>query len=217
MNVLFGSIVRDGMTYLPDYLERIDSFNADLVICEGDSTDGSYEYLKGQLPPDWLFKLDQRKQKYGSVDNPERWEVIANTWNYMLDSFQHFDSYDYFIYMEADLKWDHDTILSLLEGLDIFDAVAPMSMYEDRFYDIWGHRALYNGEVVKFQPNYPYHPSFERWTGYMPIVSAGSCIAMRIPVIKECRLSTEDAMIGHDIVKKGYTFMLDKTLKVTHP
>ena len=40
---------------------------------------------------------------------------------------------------------------------------------------------------------------------------------MKSQVAKECRLANHDAMIGHDIVKKGYSFVLDKQSKVIHP
>ena len=51
----------------------------------------------------------------------------------------------------------------------------------------------------------------------VPLTSAGSCIAMKPEVINACRLSLVDAMIGHDIVKNNYVFMLDKESKVYHP
>lgn len=218
--ILFGSIVRDGESYLPRYFEQLNSLTDDyeigLVITEGDSTDNTFQYLTSQRPsfyPYHVFKYDHKGQKFGSVDNPTRWTNIAKTWNYMLDHIHTFDDYDYFCYIEADLIWDKQTIDKLVEGMAYFNAVAPMSMMGTWFYDTWGHRSF--GE--RFSNLYPYHSAFQHYLRYMPLQSAGSCIMMDIEVIKKCRLSLTDAMIGHDVVKNGYLFMLDKEAIVNHP
>ncbi len=131
----------------------------------------------------------------------------------MLNNFNKFNEYDYFYYMESNLIWNKETIDKLVEGMKEFDCVAPMSMLNQIFYDTWGHRA--NG--LNFSNYYPYHPDFDKFDRYMPIESAGSCILMKSEVIKNCRLNLKDAMIGHDIIKNGYSFVLDKTAIVNHP
>ena len=220
VSVLFISIIRDGITYLGQYYEQLNSLNSKykitLAITEGDSTDDTYTYLKQNISRSGdvkLFKFDHKGKKYGSVNNPDRWQRIAMTWNSMLNKLE-FD-YDYVIYMEADLIWDIGTIDKLIEGLQkgFGDAIAPMSMLGSIFYDTWGHRAF--GE--NFGAIYPFHSQFTTYDRYMPLESAGSCIAMKPTVIRQCRLNPVDAMIGHDIKKFGYTFVLDKQARVLHP
>lgn len=220
--ILFGSIIRDGESYLPRYYDQLKSLTKDyeigLAICEGDSLDDTGEMIYRLLPSElalYSYTYSHNGPKFGSVDVSERWFNIAKTWNYMLDNIvNEFEEYDYFCYMEADLIWDKATIDKLVEGMEEFDCVAPMSMLgENWFYDTWGHRS--NG--MNFAATYPYHPYFNDYLRYMPLDSAGSCILMKSEVAKNCRLSLKDAMIGHDIIKKGYSFVLDKIVIVNHP
>ena len=222
MKILFGSIVRDGESYLPRYFEQLRSLTSDyeigLAICEGDSTDNTLAVLSHAQVNEtfnlYLYKYSHNGPKFGSVDNAERWFNIAKTWNYMLDNCNKFNEYDYFCYMEADLIWNKETIDKLVEGMEEFDCVSPMSMLgENWFYDTWGYRS--NG--LNFAATYPYHPYFNDCLRYMPLDSAGSCILMKSEVAKNCRLSLKDAMIGHDIIENGYSFVLDKTAIVNHP
>lgn len=218
--ILFGSIVRNGEKYLPRYFDQLNSLKdkhkIGLAITEGDSTDNTYEYLQSRMIDNvfHLYKFDHKGKLYGSVNVAERWYNIAKTWNYMLDQIQeHLNQYDLFCYMEADLIWDSKTIEQLIWDCDYFDAVAPMSILGDVFYDTWGHRALGHN----FTNMYPYHPDFDKYKVYMPLQSAGSCIMMQSKVAKVCRLNPMDAMIGHDIIKHGFTFVLNKQLAVHHP
>lgn len=220
--ILFGSIIRDGEGYLSRYYDQLRSLTNDyeigLAICEGDSLDDTGEMIYRLLPSElalYAYNYSHKGPKFGSVDNPTRWENIAKTWNYMLNNIDNaLEEYDYFCYMEADLIWNKETIDKLVEGMEDFDCVAPMSMLgQEWFYDTWGHRS--NG--MNFGASYPYHPFFNDCLRYMPLESAGSCILMKSKVVQTCRLSLKDAMIGHDIIKQGYSFVLDKTAVVNHP
>lgn len=220
--ILFGSIIRDGEGYLSRYYDQLRSLTNDyeigLAICEGDSLDDTGEMIYRLLPSElvlYAYNYSHKGPKFGSVDNPTRWENIAKTWNYMLNNIGNaLEEYDYFCYMEADLIWNKETIDKLVEGMEDFDCIAPMSMLgENWFYDTWGHRS--NG--MNFSAIYPYHPYFNNCLRYMPLESAGSCILMKAEVAQHCRLNLKDAMIGHDIIKHGYSFVLDKTAIVNHP
>lgn len=223
VKLLFGSIIRDGESYLQRYFDQLTTLTSDykvgLAITEGDSIDNTYAKIFELCPSEidlYTFKYNHNGPKFGSVSNPTRWLNIAITWNYMLDNLREVvEDYDYFIYMESDLIWDKATISKLITGLQSnrIDAIAPMSMLGEIFYDTWGHRAF----DVKFGALYPYHYKYLDYGRYMPLTSAGSCIAMKPEVINTCRLSLVDAMIGHDIVKNNYVFMLDKESKVQHP
>lgn len=228
--IMFCSIVRDGVKYLDNYFNQLITVGATygttitLSICEGDSTDGTYEFIKSRETHLLnngvilnLYQFNHNGLKYGSVNNPDRWANIARTWNYMLDALPKHNN-EACIYMESDLIFTPDVIQRLVSGLSKYDAIAPMSMTSTgkgkfRFYDIWGHRR----NEIHFTTHYPYHPEFDLYDDYMPINSAGSCVAMKPEVLSRCRLSLVDAMIGHDIVKYGYTFVLDKLSRVIHP
>lgn len=220
--ILFGSIVRNGENYLPRYFEQLNSLTNDyeigLAITEGDSKDNTKYVIEDESKtcsfPIYQYEYNHSGNLYGSVNVPERWKNIANTWNYMLDQIDWLlPQYEYFCYMEADLIWNKETIDQLIWDCAFFDAVAPMSMLGNIFYDTWGHRALGHN----FTNMYPYHPDFHKYTKYMPLTSAGSCIMMQPKVAKICRLNSEDAMIGHDIIRNKFTFVLDKTAYVHHP
>jgi len=224
VKILFMSIVRDGQEYLPRYFEQLNSlryeYEISLAINEGDSVDNSRELILSQSNtlPIYLYNYSHKGQKFGSIDNPTRWMNIAKTWNYMLNLLTEeeiFDKYDYVIYMEADLIWNKSTIDKLIDGLEksFGEVIAPMSMLGNIFYDTWGHRS----DGINFGPVYPFHANFEKYSRYVPLTSAGSCLAMKPVVAKQCRLSEVDAMMGHDIKKYSFSFVLDKTAKVNHP
>jgi hypothetical protein len=222
MKILFGSIVRNGESYIRRYFDQISNLTKDfevgVFITEGDSTDNSYQTIMDNALSTkistMLFKYNHGGNLYGSVNVKERWENIAATWNFMLDRITSvLDQYDLFCYVEADLMWNKETILQLANDCLYFDAVAPMSMLGGLFYDTWGHRAF--GE--SFSNTQPYHTHFDNYPVYMPLQSAGSCIMMQSKVAKICRLSPIDAMIGHDIIKNKFSFVLNKEIAVYHP
>lgn len=227
MVIVLASIMRDATPYLDRYMAQVDELRQALaqrgdtlinVVCEGDSKDDTWAHLLNyyQSVKDGFrfFNFSHGGEKFGSVDHPTRWQNIARTWNHLLNRISDLE-FDAFIYIESDLFFSSDTMLKLLKHLDDVPAVAPMSMLSDTvFYDTWGHRA--NGS--HFQNNQPYHPVLVDWTdGLIQLDSAGSCKVMRAEVAKSCRLSEQDAMMGHDIYKNGYSLWLDPTLKIQHP
>lgn len=223
-NVRVTSIVRDGMGYLPRYFDQLNwlaaeletrGYEMDTCVCEGDSKDGSWEYLTSlhELFPLWLYKFDHTGPKFGSVSHPTRWQNIARTWNFLFEEIKH-DEFDALIYVEADLIWQPDTMLKLIDDLKQVPAVAPMSMMGNIFYDTHGHRA----DGVNFTNWAPFHQRLVGNTGELiKLDSAGSCKVMRAEVAKSCRFSEVDAMLGHDIYAKGYSLWLDPCVKVEHP
>lgn len=220
--ILFTSIVRDAELYLDRYFSQLKELNnlvpCQLLITEGDSVDNTLSKIEECPVLFYCYKQDHNGQKFGSVDNPVRWKNIAQTWNWMYDNFSNWKAYKAIVYMEADLIWTPETILSLIEGLSKFHAVSPLVMLRDTsiFYDIWGYRDK-NGK--HFFSNPPYHEDLEKCSErYYPLSSAGSCIVMQPRVLRTgCRLSEKDAMIGHDLRKHGYALALDTQQKIYHP
>lgn len=234
MKIALTSIVRNGIGYLDRYAQQVDSLaralylsredDLTVYIAEGDSTDGTWEWLQSwhqdRRVGDFsvkMIKADHGGPVFGSVDDSIRWRNIARTWN-KLYRFVGIDRPDATIYIEADLVWDAETMLKLLSHLERVPAVAPMSMYHSTsgiFYDTWGHRGL---DGVHFEPYPPYHSSLEgQGDRLVQISSAGSCKVLRGGIVGQCWFSEVDAMLGHDLYAKGFSLWLDPSSYVVHP
>jgi hypothetical protein len=207
---------RDSTAYIDRYFDQVDALDqmvpVRLVVAEGDSTDDTYERLGARISDDdRLVQVNHGGPKWGSIDHKQRWSELAFVGNTILDLI---DGDEPVIWVESDLIWDAGTMMRLLDHLDTVDAVAPMSMRGDTFYDTWGHRGL---DGVPFTPHAPYHPSLT--ADLVPISSAGSCVAMRPDVAKVARFGELDCIVGlcRDIREHGYGLWLDPELKVTHP
>ena len=224
MTVTVASIFRDSAHYLPDYFMQIahleDALGADvrLVLAEGDSQDGTHnqlhQFLRMRGEGDTLLKVDHGGPKYGSVDVPERWAQIAYVCNAVMSALEPTGPV---IYVESDLHWKPDTMLMLLEDLAICEAVAPLSMHEGRFYDLWGHRGV---DGTRFRPYPPYHDDLNTEAHLVKIGSAGSCVVMRPEIAKIARFGENDAIVGlgRDIrFKCGADLWLDTRCQVVHP
>ena len=238
--IAIASIFRNSVPYLDRYVKQVADlsghlcglgFDIHLIAAEGDSTDDTYEQLKRKLGYLYgrvqhvstgsqlsIIKAEHGGKAYGSVDNPFRWKNISYVCNKVLESVEEDD--DFLLYVESDLIWDAETMQYLLGHLhqqQHIDAVAPLSIHQPtkRFYDTWGHRK--DGQC--FQQDRPYHPGI-RGISLTPIDSAGSCIAMRGEVARECRFTPPELDIvgfGNDIRARGYKLYLDPGLRVLHP
>ncbi len=227
MIVVLTSIMRNACGYLDGYLAQIDDLQDALVdaghqliieVAEGDSTDATYQQLLAETfrrSNLGVCKLDHGGPAFGSIDNPTRWQNIARTWNGLFERIKN-ETFDGLIYVEADLIWEPDTMIGLLNDLQTVPAVAPMSMHRQGFfYDTWGYRA----GGMHFSANIPYHPMLNvlKPGELLQLDSAGSCKVMRAEVARTCRFSEQDAMLGHDINAKGYSLWLDPQYMVVHP
>lgn len=226
MSVTICSIFRDSSDYIHRYFTQIAELEQHigpvrLVLGEGDSTDSTRSLISINLhehshAEDELVDVSHGGAKYGSVDHPVRWAQISYCCNKVLDALGR--CHHPVIWIESDLIWDPKTMVRLLADLDRYPAVAPMSMYQGRFYDIWGHR----GEDGKtFTMHEPYHHSLEATQGPMVrIGSAGSCIAMVPEVAAKARFGAQDAIVGfcrsikHDA---HASLWLDRRVAVEHP
>lgn len=185
-----------------------------LVVAEGDSTDDTWKMLESSLEDDdLLLKKEHGGPKFGSVDHMDRWWRIALVCNAVMDAIPH-DGRPV-IYVESDLIWTPDVMISLLADLATVSAVAPMSMRDGRFYDIWGHRGL---DGARFSPHPPYHRDLEGAEGLVPIGSAGSCVVMRGDVAARVRFGENDCIVGlgRDLQQNGGLY-LDPRVAVHHP
>lgn len=224
MGVTVCSIFRDSSAYVDRYFRQIDrledalSANVRLCIAEGDSTDDThsalYRHIHDRGKGDTLLKVDHGGPKYGSVDLPERWAQIATVCNAVIANAEPTGP---LIYVESDLLHEPEIMLTLLEDLTIVPAVAPLSMSDGRFYDVWGHRGL---DGQRFQMQAPYHPDLVTDQHLVEIGSAGSCVVMRKEVAEVARFGDNDCIVGlgRDIRNRAKASLwLDRRVAVRHP
>lgn len=227
MRVMVASITRNGAGYLGRYFAQVRGLRAALAergvrlgvaLGEGDSVDQSRALCDGFVrdmgEQSLLVDVSHGGEVFGSVDNPTRWAQIAGCWNRVFETLGDV-WFDALIYVEADLIWEPETMVALLDHLEDVPAVAPMSFHRNGFfYDVWGHRGM---DGSHFGPFPPYHGSLAGADGLVQISSAGSCKVMRGEVARACRFASEDAMLGHSIYERGFSLWVDPRLRVVHP
>jgi hypothetical protein len=236
MKVLIGSIVRNGMLYIPKYAEQIRNLKeaflpygeVDVIITENDSTDFTPHLIKKHLEPMGItiLRYSHGGPNFSSLaDEPLRWQNIAKTWNYMLDHIvENNVEFDVFIYVESDLEWKPEALIKLIYDLNWVDSVSPFTLVGPDhpsplnrhpsagfgFYDTYG--MVKDG--IHFQNYPPFHPSFKE-DEMIEIQRSGCCTVMKGEVARKCRLSLRTAMPL--INEGGYSWWLDPTVKITHP
>lgn len=220
--LIVGSIFRDSAEYVGRYFDQVNALRARmpvrLVLAEGDSTDGSYELIEERLKPgDVLIRADHGGEKFPSIDHPQRWAQIAYVDNLLLDEVK-VDDDDIFLYVESDLIWTPQTIVSLLKGLDIVSAVAASCKRRGLWYDHWGAVGV---DGKRFTREAPYHRSLAHAPkgALVPIHSMGSCIAIRGEIFNQgVEFSEEDCIRGYcRSIRQHTALWLDTGAEVIHP
>lgn len=213
--MILASIFRDAEDYVERWGQQVDDLaehvDVRTIVAYGDCTDNTGELLeKRAVADDVVLRVDHGGPKIESVDHPRRWHQISIVCNAVMNAVHYRIGQEPLVYVESDLIWEPATILRLVEGLKDHDAVAPMSMRNGRFYDIWG----YVKDGVPFREY-----DWKRISGYTPLDSAGSCIAMRPEVARVVTFGEWDCVrgLGFSISLNGYCLWLDPTVEVQHP
>jgi glycosyltransferase involved in cell wall biosynthesis len=225
LRIALGSIFRNSEHYVDRYAAQVEALRAAApqhefrcVLAEGDSTDGTYEALKAHFNGS-VFKREHGGPVFGSVESVVRFRQMSWVQDGVLEKILPDD--DVLIYVEADLIWQPETMIKLLEHLKKpgVDLVSPMCWYQNRNYDWWAFRGL---DGVYLGPYPPFHISLlqESPNGLYPLSSSGSCIAMLGNVARNCRFDPpQQAIVGFswNATSKGYKIWLDPKLRVHHP
>lgn len=215
--MILASVFRDSAEYLERYVNQVKALREEMpvyvVAVEGDSTDDTWAML--QDTDFYVLKCEHGGPKFGSIDHPTRWRQIASACQVaMIAATRLCEPDDVFGYIESDLIWEPETLVTLVDDLSRVPAVAPMSMVGDRFYDSWGHRK----DGVEFRGSAPF---FDGWDpeALTPIDSAGSCFVTRGHYLQFLNFSPVDCIrgIGQSLRDNGYQLYLDPTVKVEHP
>jgi hypothetical protein len=174
------SIFRNSEGYLDTYFGQVkdlrNELDVTLVLGEGDSTDRTQELLHAYLSTDdTLLHLPHGGPHFGSVDNPQRWEQIAQVVAPVIaEAITRKPKA--LVWVESDLIWDTGVMVKLIQTALGGRTVAPMVFAgnTDRFYDTWGFRM----GRKQFLPYEPYMPEEGiRDNGYVKLDSCGSCFA----------------------------------------
>ena len=238
VRVAIGSAFRNSAGgHLQRYFHQVDALrdllkehghSLRVIAVEGDSVDNTRtelmrwaEYCVLALT---IVTRNHGKRVFGSTEEPERMAALSYVGNGILESVLPED--DVLIYVESDLVWRAETMLSLINKLGFpevqpmggevrtIDAISPLVFAGEAFYDIWAFRK--SGH--RFGPFKPYHGEllFDRAT---PVDSTGSCIVMRGEVARTCRIIDNEALVGfgRDVWAKGFALFADARERIDHP
>lgn len=223
--MIVATVMRDAHLYLGTWCRQIESLAKEtdlrVVVAEGDSEDATYKELLAVRDtwvddiPLTVLKAEHGGPKFGSVDNPLRWRQMAAVCNIaLLAAARCLEPDEPLIYAESDILWDAETFIKLAGHVTLFPAVAPMSMYKGRNYELWG--LVKNGVPL---PAYP--PYFDGWSPDMmhQIDSQGSCFALSWTAAQVANFSPVDCIrgVGRSLRENGLSLWLDPMLSVEHP
>lgn len=221
--MILASVFRNATGYLDRYQDQIEKLRVHgpvhVVAVEGDSDDDTWRRL--QSLDFYSLKAEHGGPNYGSIDLQARWRQLAAVCNVAMCAATRFCQPDEpFVYIEADLMWEPETILTLVDDLTRVPAVAPMSMIHDqetgteRFYDTYGHTK--DGELFELYP-----PYCDGWDpdSLIPIDTAGSCFVTLGSYLPYLHFSPTECIrgIGQSLRQNGWQLYLDPTVKVVHP
>ncbi len=220
--VAICSLVRDGMEYLPSYRRQLESLRLDpsdgwrLFVLEGDSRDGSHEFLASWAAED--PRVTVGREHVGDAtereDRAARWARAANA---CLDLVPPDGDHTHVLWLEADLCFPPELVRRLLARE--VDIVAPMIWLGGQFYDTWGFRDL---EGRRWTNTPPYHPAY-RPMSLVEMGSVGSCVLFRRAVLDagiRMRGTYEDGLLVgmcRDARAAGFRVFADTSTAILHP
>lgn len=220
--VVICSLVRDGMAYIPSYRRQLESLRLNdgdgwhLCILEGDSCDGTWEYLAQWASEDSRVTLG--RECVGDTaeieDRAARWAKVGNACFNMIPSYL---QYSHVLWLESDLCFPPELLRRLLANN--VDVVAPIIWLGGLFYDTWGFRGI-SGSRWTNTP--PYHPEF-RPMSLLEMSSVGSCVLFRREVldagIRFKGTYENGLLVGmcNDARAKGFKVFADTSTAILHP
>lgn len=220
--VVICSLVRDGMAYIPAYRRQLESLSISegdswhLCILEGDSSDGTWEYLVKWAAEDSRVTLG--KENVGDAteieDRASRWARVGNS---CIDLIPNDINYSHMLWLESDLCFPPELLKRLLQHN--VDIVAPVIWLGGLFYDTWGFRDL-SGRRWTNEP--PYHPEY-RPMHLMEMGSVGSCVLFRRAILDagvRFKGTYENGLLvgmSNDARALGYKVFADTATAILHP
>ena len=224
MRCLIGSMFRDSTGYLIQYFaqqellaqlleERGDTVR--WVFCENESVDHTYASLTrwGAGRDVVVRTFADGSPYYSSRDIPERWAHLADVANVVLNEIRPVD--DVFVWIEADLLFDPQVIVDLVDALDDDrPIVAPLLLgMRGTFYDTWGTSV----GGTKFKSSAPFHRCMGSGE-WVNADSSGGVVVAYARVAEQARYTPQEGYVGYarTLVAKGFPWALNLTKAVYH-
>lgn len=243
--------LRESFEQMSTLLER--PMSLQVILVEGDSTDGTDVSMHiWKRRECWGSRMTLAHKNHGgpaysdglnspSVDDEQRWRQISLVANYTLDLAQPFLTHSLgttasgggapnnlpLLWIEADLEWQPETILHLMDVLEHqsqnrMTVLSPLSLHgtTNQFYDTWGYRLL---DGRRFTPEPPYVPNLHpkpTSSTLHEIGSAGSCLLIRNTQARVARFATpEMGIVGYcrDLIAHKGRLWIDTSASVRHP
>src|SRR5258708_3181309 len=179
------SILRDSTPYLDRYAAQLRAAarrfeHVHAIWVEGDSRDDTQARLRAlvdELPIDvTLVECKTGGPYWPSIDHPQRWRQLEVVWNTAL---AYLEPTTYAVCVESDLIWDVDTLLACIEQLGEGDAVAPLLLKGDIFYDTHG----FSRHSQPFSNRAPYIPDWDGQPRLVACDSLGRLVVTTYPVL----------------------------------
>lgn len=230
MNVTLCSAFRNSCGYLDRYLSRATdlylslSERGDRLHCvwgEGDSTDETLERLTWAYTyARWAITIvdcTHGGADYPSIVIEERWKQLAHVGRCIWAAIP--TDADAVVYVESDIVWQAQTLVTLIDRLTDYPAVSPMIMLERKgwpvgsFYDTFVFRK--DGKHFGHHP--PYHPCYRPDQPFM-VDSAGSVMALRGDVARGLQFDEQTIFtdLCQQIYANGGSVHVDPRCRVTH-
>lgn len=202
-----------------------------LVLCEGDSTDDTWEVLKAQALKQGfgrnlsdgvldmhLFQHHHGDRIYGSMVHAKRFANLDQVWRAMFSQVRADD--DVAILVESDLIWEPLDMWRLVwRQRGHGGMVAPWVWYRYKhgevvFYDTWAYRA----QGRKFGDRPPFHPALDGQM-VMDLDSAGSCLCAPAEYFRNYRTTPDEELVGFckAIRGAGHPIRLMRDVEIWHP
>lgn len=210
------------MDYLPAYRHQLEALrlSADdgwrLYILEGDSRDGSHQFLKQWAAEDPRVVVGQEHVGFASEkeDRAARW---ARAGNACFDLLPANGAHTHVLWLEADLCFPSELVQRLLSR-DV-DVVAPIIYLGGVFYDTWGFRDL---DGRKWTNTAPFHPKYRPFA-LIEMGSVGSCVLFRRAIFDagiRFRGTYENGLLVgmcHEARANGFRVWADTATAILHP
>lgn len=236
MKVTVVSVFANAVGYLERYFEQMDELQKlliargdilHLVLGYGDSGDGTGAALYDETVNRFdtlLLDVSHGGRVYESIVSKRRFKQLAKIANTLWGALP--KDNDKVLYVESDLIWRGDTLLSLLDAqgrlqdvsmyMNATTLLAPMIMASNGlFYDVWAFRM--SGH--HFTAEIPYAPAHWISARYWEVDSVGSCFVLDYALAKQLTWPEEDVVVGlcRQVRELGANILVDSKLEVYHP
>src|SRR5579859_6757463 len=205
------SIMRNSTPYLSRYLSQLSSAFAHfhyphLVVCEGDSDDGTRERLESlDLRANFtLLRLDTGGPLWPSVSHPSRWRQLETVWNACLDALE---PTRIAVCVESDLIWDWPTLEALITHVEngLCDVACALVMRDTPqtglyFYDT----NAFTRDGAHFSNYLPYHPALAGGERFVELDTGGGMLVTTYATLRrarwkdQCVLRSEERRVGKE-------------------